>query len=114
MVDSIYDSLGLVATVILVRKLLPKHLVILGKKNRKDKPLRWDDPLPDDLKRRWQCCKDELPALEEVFTIGAITQRTLAVVPATSSMPFRMQARMPLERLCILSKSTTRKKSASI
>ena len=65
-VNSIYDPLGLAAPFVLVGKLLLQQLIILGKKKQKDKPLGWDDPLPDDLELRWRCWKDELPALEEV------------------------------------------------
>ncbi len=65
-VNSIYDPLGLATPVILVGKLLLQQLVILGKKKQGDKPLGWDDPLPADLSLRWQCWKNELPALENV------------------------------------------------
>ena len=37
----------------------------MGKKKQNDKPLGWDDPLPEDLKLRWQYWK-EFPALENV------------------------------------------------
>ena len=65
-VNSIYDPLGFAAPVVLVGKLLLQQLVLMGKKKQNDKPLGWDDSLPDDLKLRWQCWKDEFPALENV------------------------------------------------
>ena len=65
-VNSIYDPLGLAAPVVLVGKLLLQHLVVLGKKKQKDKPLGWDEPLPDDSNLRWQSWRTELPALENV------------------------------------------------
>ena len=52
-VNSIYDPLGFAAPVVLVGKLLLQQLVLMGKKKQNDKPLGWDDPLPDDLKLRW-------------------------------------------------------------
>ena len=66
-VNSIYDPLGLAAPFVLVGKLLLQQSIVLGKKKQNDKPLGWDDPLPDDLElrsRAWRCWKDELP--EEV------------------------------------------------
>ena len=65
-VNSIYDPSGFAAPVVLVGKLLSQQLVLMGKKKQNDKPLGWDDPLPDDLKLRWQCWKDEFSALEDV------------------------------------------------
>lgn len=55
------------------------------KKKQKDKPLVWDDPLPDDLQLRWKCWKDELPVREEVSVdwcyhpknFGRVTRREL-------------------------------------
>ena len=63
-VNSIYDPLGLAAPVVLVGKLLLQHLVVLGKKKQKDKPLGWDEPLPDDSNLRWQSWR--IPALKNV------------------------------------------------
>lgn len=65
-VNSVYDPLGLAAPVVLIGKLLLQHLVIVGKEKQNDMPLGWDDPLPENLKRRWQCWRDELPELENV------------------------------------------------
>ncbi|XP_028404109.1 uncharacterized protein LOC114526789 [Dendronephthya gigantea] len=65
-INSYYDPLGLAAPVILVGKLLLQQLVAMGKEKGKDRSLRWDDPLPEHLKRRWGTWKDELTKLENV------------------------------------------------
>ena len=66
-VNSIYNPLGFAAPVILIGKLLLQQLVALGKKKLSGAALGWDDPLPEDLKLRWQRWKEELPALEGIF-----------------------------------------------
>ena len=43
-----------------------QQLVLLGKKNNKEKPLGWDDPLPDTLLSQWQRWRNSLPHLENV------------------------------------------------
>lgn len=48
-INSIYDPLGLVVPVLLEGRLLLQKLVIMGKSKNNDKPLGWDDPLPDAL-----------------------------------------------------------------
>ena len=53
-VNSIYDPLGLPVPVLLEGKLLLQQLVLLGKKNNKEKTLGWDDALPDTLLSKWQ------------------------------------------------------------
>ncbi len=65
-VNSVYDPLGLAAPVVLVGKLLLQQLVLRGRKKQNDEPLGWDDPLPEDLKRRWLCWREELPGLENI------------------------------------------------
>ena len=65
-VNSIYDPLGLAVPVLLEGKLLLQQLVLLGKKNNKEKPLGWDDPLPDTLLSQWQRWRNSLPHLENV------------------------------------------------
>ena len=65
-VNSIYDPLGLAVPVLLEGKLLLQQLVLLGKKNNKEKALGWDDPLPDTLLSQWQCWRNSLPHLENV------------------------------------------------
>ena len=52
--------------VVLEGKLLLQHLVLLGKKTVKGKPLGWDDPLPETLLSQWQCWRNSLPHLENV------------------------------------------------
>ena len=65
-VNSIYDPLGLAVPVLLEGKLLLQQLVLLGKKNNKEKALGWDDPLPDTLLSQWQRWRNSLPHLENV------------------------------------------------
>ena len=65
-VNSIYDPLGLAVPVLLEGKLLLQQLVLLGKKNNKEKPLGWDDALPDTLLSQWQRWRNSLPHLENV------------------------------------------------
>ena len=65
-VNSSYDPLGLAVPVLLEGKLLLQHLVLLGKKNNKEKPLGWDDALPDTLLSQWQRWRNSLPHLENV------------------------------------------------
>ena len=64
--NSIYDPLGLAVPVLLEGKLLLQQLVLLGKKNNKEKPLGWDDPLPDTLLSQWKRWRNSLPHLENV------------------------------------------------
>ena len=52
--------------VLLEGKLLLQQLVLLGKKNSQEKPLGWDDPLPENLLSQWQCWRNFLPQLENV------------------------------------------------
>ena len=52
-VNSIYDPLGLAVPVLLEGRLLLHKLVIMGKSKNNDKPLGWDDPLPDTLLTQW-------------------------------------------------------------
>ena len=65
-VNSIYDPLGLAVPVLLEGKLLLQQLVLLGKKSNKEKPLAWDDPLPETLLTQWQHWRNLLPHLENV------------------------------------------------
>ena len=64
-VNSVYDPLGFAAPVVLRGKLLLQKLVVMGNKNNRDR-LNWDDPLPDELMRRWQSWRDSLIDLEQV------------------------------------------------
>ena len=56
--SSIYDPLGLVAP-----------LVLVGKQNLQErccKTADWDDPLPDELRRRWEAWRSKLCELERL------------------------------------------------
>ena len=64
-VNSIYDPLGLAAPVLLEGKLILQHLVIMGKK-KNDKPLSWDDPLPEAQSDQWKRWRNSLPELEKI------------------------------------------------
>lgn len=64
-VNSIYDPLGLAAPVLLEGKLILQHLVIMGKKTL-DKPLGWDDPLPEAQSDQWKRWRNSLPDLEKI------------------------------------------------
>ena len=48
-INSIYDPLGLAVPVLLEGRLLLQKLIIIGKSKNNEKPLGWDDPLPDAL-----------------------------------------------------------------
>ena len=63
--NSIYDPLGLAAPVLLEGKLILQHLVIMGKKTL-DKPLGWDDPLPEAQSDQWKRWRNSLPDLEKI------------------------------------------------
>ena len=65
-VNSIYDPLGLAVPVLLEGRLLLQKLVAMGKSKNKDKPLGWDDPLPDALLTQWQRWRNSLADLEKV------------------------------------------------
>ena len=52
--------------VLLEGKLLLQQLVLLGKKNNKEKPLGWDNPLPETLPSQWQCWRNSLLHLENI------------------------------------------------
>ena len=47
-------------------RLLLQKLVIMGKSKNNDKPLGWDDPLPDALLTQWQRWRNSLADLEKV------------------------------------------------
>ena len=65
-VNSVYDPLGLAVPVLLEGRLLLQKLVAVGKKTNKNKPLGWDDPLPDALLTQWQRWRISLDELEKV------------------------------------------------
>ena len=47
-------------------RLLFQKLVLMGKSKNNDKPLGWDDPLPDALPTQWQRWRNSLADLEKV------------------------------------------------
>ena len=57
-ISSVYDPLGFVAPVILVGKQLLQELC---REN-----VDWDDPIPDELRPRWETWRRELHVLEEL------------------------------------------------
>ena len=65
-VNSIYDPLDVAVPVLLEGRLLLQKLVVMGKSKNKDKPLGWDDPLPDALLTQWQRWRNSLADLEKV------------------------------------------------
>ena len=65
-VNSIYDPLGLAVPVLLEGRLLLQQLVIMGKKKNDNKPLGWDDPLPDAQSLQWKQWRGSLPDLEKI------------------------------------------------
>ena len=65
-VNSVYDPLGLAAPVLLEGRLLLQQLVAMGKKTTENRPLGWDDPLPDALLTQWQRWRTSLNELEKV------------------------------------------------
>jgi len=84
-VNSIYDLLGLAIPVLLEGRLLLQKLVAMGKSKNNDKPLGWDDPLPDALLTQWQCWRNSLADLVKVSVprcyypvgFGAIIRREI-------------------------------------
>ena len=76
-VNSIYDPLGLAVPVLLEGKLLLQQLVLLGKKNNKEKPLGWDDPLPETLSSQWQCWRNSLLHLENISVPRCFVRREI-------------------------------------
>ena len=64
-VNSVYDPLGLAVPVLLEGRLLLQCLVAMGKKTN-NRPLGWDDPLPDALLTKWQRWRASLEELEKV------------------------------------------------
>ena len=65
-VKSIYDPLGLAVPVLLEGRLLLQLLVIMGKKKNSDRPLGWDDPLPQTQWLQWQRWQGSSKELEKV------------------------------------------------
>ena len=65
LVNSIYDPLGLAKPVLLEGRLMLQQLVAMGKKTTGAACFGWDYPLPKELARRWQCCKDIFKDLQE-------------------------------------------------
>ena len=85
-VTSIYDPLGLAAPVIFLMKSLLQEVWAHTKK------IDWDDPLPEDLKERFDIWYEQLPALEQVkvercfrFQRGIIQEQRLHVFTDASS-----------------------------
>ena len=64
-VNSVYDPLGLAVPVLLEGRLQLQRLVAMGKKTN-NRPLGWDDPLPDALLTKWQRWRASLEELEKV------------------------------------------------
>ncbi|PFX27723.1 hypothetical protein AWC38_SpisGene7574 [Stylophora pistillata] len=67
-INSVYDPLALASPVILEGKLILQQLVLMGKKANDNNPLGWDDPLPENMKKRLSRWRDDLPNLEEGST----------------------------------------------
>ena len=96
-VNSIYDPLGLAVPVLLERRLLLHKLVIMGKSKNNDKPLGWDDPLPDTLLTQWQCWRNSWDDLEKVSLrcchhpvgFGTIVRREIHAFADASEDPIR-------------------------
>ena len=65
-VNSVYDPLGLAVPVLLEGRLLLQQLVAMGKKTNENRPLGWDDPLPDALLTQWKRWRTSLDELEKV------------------------------------------------
>ncbi len=57
-IASIYDPLGLISPITLVGKRILQDMCKQG--------VGWDDPLPDDLRPRWEKWRSELPALQDL------------------------------------------------
>lgn len=65
-VNSVYYPLGLTCAVILEGKLILQELVTMGKKASGTDYLGWDDPLSENMDRRWSRWRYALPHLENV------------------------------------------------
>ena len=57
-VASIYDPLGFLAPFVLIGKQILQEMCRRG--------IAWDDPLPDELRPRWECWRSELPKLTQL------------------------------------------------
>ena len=67
-VNSVYDTLGFLPPCILKGRILFRKLVAMGnQKCTKESSLGWDDPLSESITREWQCWRDSLINLENVF-----------------------------------------------
>ena len=67
-VNSVYDPLGFVSSVIQKERILLHKLVVMGnQKCTKEPSLSWDDQLSESLSREWQCWRDSFINLENVF-----------------------------------------------
>ena len=87
-INSLYDPLGLAAPVILVGKLLLQQLTTLGKEKENNHPLGWDDPLPGELRRRWESWVEQLADLEEVTVPRCYHQKDFKPVKRTELHAF--------------------------
>ncbi|CAB3980759.1 Hypothetical predicted protein [Paramuricea clavata] len=65
-VNSIYDPLGFAIPTTLQGKLLIRELVQLGNTKGENKILGWDDPLPNDLLKKWLKWRNSLVELNEL------------------------------------------------
>ena len=65
-VNSIYDPLGFATPTTLQGRLLLRELIQLGNTKGETKILGWDNPLPNDLLKKWLKWKNSLVELNEL------------------------------------------------
>ncbi|XP_006820866.1 uncharacterized protein LOC102804830 [Saccoglossus kowalevskii] len=64
--NSIYDSLGILAPVTIEGKRILRGLIAETSKVKENTHVGWDDPLPEEYLPRWKCWRDSLVHLENV------------------------------------------------
>ena len=67
MINSVYDPLGVAVPAMLEGRKLLQQLICLSKGIDGKNPLAWDNPLPERVMKKWQCWKDSLQDLENVY-----------------------------------------------
>ena len=112
-VNSIYDPLGLAVPVLLEGRLLLQQLVIMGKKKNDNKPLGWDDPLPDAQSLQWKQWRGSLPDLEKMAVRRCYHPKNFSSITRQRSTHSPTPVKLQLEPVCTCASSATKEKSAS-
>ena len=92
-ISSIYDPLGLVAPVLLVEKQLLQKLCREG--------TNWDDPVPDQIRARWEKWRNELCLLNDFKVRRCFQPKEFGPIKSTELYHFPTQVRLDTDSVRI-------------